>query len=489
MKNPIKELAGQTMIYGFGTIVPRLLNFLLLTPFYTRIFAREEFGIFSELYSYSAILLVILTYGMETAYFRFTGTEQNHSKVYGTALISLLSTSFLFLVLLFLFSSPLSHLIHYEHNPEYIIYFSIIISSDAFTSIIFAKLRYENKPLKFAVIKLLNIFTIIFLVFFFLWYCPAKIKSNPDSVLSLIYSEKIGVGYAFIANVAGSLLEIALLFHEIIRTQLGFSFKLLMKMLSYSWPLIIVGLGGQINENIDKILLKYLLPGGSNNLEQVGIYSAAYKIAVFMTLFNQMFRYAADPFFFSHAKDKDSKSLYADVMKYFIIFGLLIFLCIMLFIDFVKYFIGENFHEGLFIVPIVLAANLFFGILINLSIWYKLKNLTVYGAYLSIFGALITLIINIIFIPIFGYAASAWATFLCYFSMTLLSYFWCMKFFPIHYDLKSIFFYFAIAAIFYIFSIFLNNYFQPFNLILNVLFILLFIYIAFTREKIKIIQK
>jgi O-antigen/teichoic acid export membrane protein len=479
----LKALAGQTAVYGLGTVVPRLLNFLLLTPFYTRIFGQGEYGIFSELYAYSAILLVVLTYGMETAYFRFCESEKDSKKVFTTSAVSLFITSVLFVIITVLLIQPIAGAINYENNPEYIILLAMIIATDAFTSIFFAKLRHENKAFKFAMIKLINIGAIVGFVFFFLYFCPKIYESNPDgSFINAVYSPGFGVGYAFVANLVGSLLSLIFLGKELFDFKFQIDGKLLKKMLAYSWPLIIVGLGGQINENIDKILLKYLSPEG-DSLAQVGIYAASYKIAVFMTLYNQMFRYAAEPFFFSVSKEKDSKETYAMVMKYFVFLGLIIFLGITLFIDIAKYFIGSNFHEGLDIVPIVLLANLFFGILINLSIWYKLKNMTIYGAYLAIFGALITLIFNIVFIPAMGYMASAWATLICYFAMVLLSYILCMKFFPIPYETGKILFFIILSiGLFFIDQQFLPN-LNVSNFIIKALMIIGFAGLFFIVDK------
>ncbi|MHB9138442.1 MAG: lipopolysaccharide biosynthesis protein [Victivallaceae bacterium] len=440
----IRQLAGQTVVYGMGTMVPRLLNYLLLTPFYTRVFERNEYGMFSELYSYTALLLVLMTYGMETAFFRFAVSEKNPDKVYGTALLSLLTTSSLFVIAMLVFLGPVSNVIQYGKHQDYVFYLTMIIAFDSVTAISFAKLRYHNQALKFTIIKITNIAVTIGTVIFFLWFCPMMLHKYPGSIISKIYSPEIGVGYAFIANLAGCTVQLLLLLPDMFTVKIKFDRKLLFRMLLYSLPLVIVGLGGAINENADKILLKYLLPGKAP-LAQVGIYAASYKVAVLMLIFVQMFRYAAEPFYFVNAKDQESSELFADVMKYFVIFGLFIFLGVMLFMDVIKYFIGADFRSGLQIVPIILISYLFFGVISNLSIWYKLENKTLYGAFITVIGAAITLAVNFTLIPAMGYMASAWATLACYAGMMLLSYFWGQRHFRVNYDVKKMVIYFVIA--------------------------------------------
>lgn len=481
--NPLKQLAGQTVIYGLGTIVPRLLNFLLLTPFYTRVFLQGEYGMVTELYAYVAFLLVLLTYGMETAYFRFVEIAKNKDKVYTTALVSLFTTSILFIILVILFAQQLADIVRYPANVEYIIYFALIIGIEAFTSIPFARLRHQKKPARFAFIKIVNVIVNISLNFFFLWLCPAILENNPDSIIGMVYSEEIGVGYAFISNLAATIVTLFLLIPDLFKIRIQFDAALLRRMLTYSLPLLIVGLAGMVNEVSDKIFLKYLWPDPETALDQVGIYGACFRLAVLMTLFTQMFRYAAEPFFFSQAKEKNSKAVYADVMKYFIVFGLIIFLAVMLYIDIFKHFIGSNFHEGLNVVPIVLLANLFLGIFYNLSVWYKLTNLTRYAAVIAIIGAVITIILNILLIPIIGYLGSAWAHFACYLSMMMISYFWGRKHYPVKYDLNKILFYAAIALIIFGLSRILNIQVLGIRLIVNSILIVLFLSVVYFGEK------
>ncbi len=450
MAGSIKKLAGQTAVYGFSSMLGRLLNYLLV-PLYTRVFHPGEYGVVTEFYAYVTFLLVVLTYGMETGFFRFSESKDGFDKTYATTLTSLFFTSMSFLVLINLFAQPLAGLVEHPAHPEYIRWFGFILAFDAFSAIPFAKLRQQNKAWRFAIIKSINIGVNIGANLFFLLLCPAVAKSNPDAFILQIYNPAIGVGYIFISNLIASSVTLLALLPDIFDVKYQFDKALLRKMLWYSLPLLIGGLAGMVNETIDRVLLKYLLPGNKDFvMSQLGIYGANYKLAIMMTIFIQMFRYAAEPFFFSEAKSKASKNLFAEVMLYFVLFGLLIFLGITGYIDIVKHFIDSDYHEGLKIVPILLAANLFLGIYFNLSVWYKLNNKTRYGAWMAIFGAIITLVLNIILIPHIGYMGSALATLVCYFSMMLISWYLGRKHYPIPYNLKKIAMYVAIAAGIYI---------------------------------------
>lgn len=445
MLKPIRQLAGQTAIYGLGTMIPRFLNYALLTPFYTRIFGLGEYGIVTELYAYVVVLLVVLTYGMETGYFRFTESEKEKSNVFSTALLSLFITSTVFIATVIIFNQAIANTLDYGANKEYITIFAIIVGIDAFSTIPFAKLRRENRGLRFASIKLLNVAIIIILVFFFLHFAPKIVKNNPESWVNKIYSPYVGVGYVFVSNLVGSVITLFFLIPEILGIRLVFKKELFRRMLRYSFPLLIAGLAGTLNEALDKIILKHLLPDNVDALAQLGIYGASFKIAVLLSLFIQMFRYAAEPFFFERAGDKNAKELYAEVMKYFVISGLFIFLGINFFIEGVKFFIGEKFWVGLQVVPVVLLGYLFYGIFLNLSVWYKINDLTKFGAMLTIIGATVTIAVNVIFVPFYGYYASAWGHFLCYFVMVLCSYFIGKKYYKIKYPLTTIGMYGLIA--------------------------------------------
>jgi O-antigen/teichoic acid export membrane protein len=478
----IKNLAGQTAIYGLSSIIGRLLNYLLV-PLYTRIFIPEVYGIVTELYAYVSFLLILLTYGMETGFFRFAQDKSKFNSVYSTILTSLATTSILFVILIQLNLSSISEILRYSEHPEFIMWMAIIVSIDAFTSIPFAKLRLQNKAWKFAIFKLINISINIILNLYFYLLCPKLEISNPNSLLLYIYDGNIGVGYVFISNLVANIITLVILLPEILDVKFDFNRKLLKEILSYSWPLLIAGFAGMINETLDRAMLKYLVPLENNPMEQLGIYGANYKLAILMTLFIQMYRYAADPFFFSNKNEENAKDLYALATKYFIICGLIIFLGVMLYLDIIKYFIGSKFHEGLKVVPILLLANLFLGIFYNFSIWYKLNDMTRYGAYLAVFGAAVTIILNLILIPIYGYVGSAWATFICYFLMTLLSYFWGQKYYYVPYKIKNSIIYLVLSLFIYFISILIKLEKLYLNMILNTVLFSGFLFFVYLNER------
>ena len=488
--NPLKKLAGQTLVYGMGTIVPRLMNYFLLTPFYTRVFMQGEYGVITELYAYMAFLLVLLTYGMETTYFRFAEKEPEPKKVFAASLFSVFSTSLLFFLVVWIFAQPIAGAIHYTDHKEYIIWFCLIVALDAFTAIPFAHLRQKNKALRFSIIKVINVLVNIGLNFFFLWLAPRILIHNPDSWVRAVYDPDIGVGYAFISNLVSSLVTLLLLLPDIFSIRFKVDLSLLRRMLVYTFPLLVVGLAGMVNEVADKIIFKYLLivPAGVPNPEtyamsQLGIYGAAYKLSVLMTLFIQMFRYAAEPFFFAQVKEKNAKQVYADVMKYFILFGLFLFLGVTMFVDVVKYFIGPRYWEGLYVLPIVLLANLLLGITYNLSIWYKLNDMTRFGAYIGLSGAAVTIIMNVLLVPRFSYLGAAWGHLSAYVVMVVLSFIWGQKYYRINYQRRRIGFYTLVAL-----GLFLISYFLPFeqrwlSLGINSILMMIFLVIVFFRER------
>ena len=488
--NPLKKLAGQTAVYGMGTIVPRLLNYFLLTPFYTRIFLQGEYGIITELYAYMAFLLVLLTYGMETTFFRFAEKEPDPKKVFSTSLFSIITTSSVFLLAVLLLAQPIADVIKYSSNKEYIILFSLIVALDSIAAIPFVYLRQRNKALRFSLIKIINVLVNIGLNFFFLWLCPLILSKNPDSWIGQFYDESIGVGYAFIANLAATVVTLLLLMPDMIRMKMRVDRGLLKRMLAYSFPLLIVGVAGMTNEVSDKIIFKYLLrvPEGTADhdayiMSQLGIYGASYKLAVLMTLFIQMFRFAAEPFFFAQARENNARQVYADVMKYFIVFSLVIFLGVMFFLDVVKYFIGPGFWEGLFIVPIVLMANLLMGVTFNLSMWYKLNDMTRFGAYIALTGAVVTILLNLLLVPAYSYLGAAWGHFGSYLVMVGISFAWGQKFYPIPYQLGRIGLYFALAAGLWVVSHFLPEMNAWLTGAVNLLLLGVFIVVAIILER------
>lgn len=447
--NAVKQLASQTVIYGATNVLGRLLNYLLV-PLHTYIFSNAaQYGVVGELYAWTSLFIVILTYGMETAFFRFSQDNEIKDKVYSTVVASLLFTSTLFIVLCSVFSQNIANWLRYPTHPEYVVWFSIIIGVDALTSIFFARLRYQNRAFHFAAVKITNIMVNVLLNLFFLLLCPFILQKHPDSsFFNAIYNPEVGVGYIFISNLVASVVTLLMLFPGIFKQKFVFDWELWKKMFRYAFPLLIFGLAGIVNETMDRVLLKYFSPNPEPSAS-VGIYSACYKISIMMTIFIQAFKYAAEPFFFHKAKDKDAKETYSEVMTAFVFVCSIIFVGIMLYIDIVQYFVGATYRVGLPIVPILLMANLFLGIFYNLSIWYKLTGQTKFGAYLAIFGAVITLVLNRILIPRFDYMGAAWTTFICYFSMMTASYFLGQKYYHVDYDIKKILFYLILAVAVY----------------------------------------
>ena len=434
-----------------STIVGRFLNFLLV-PLYTRFLSQSGYGIVTELYSYTVFLMILLTYGLETGFFRFSQNKEDKENIYTTILTSLAFSTGLFVLIVMLFLGNISSAIGYQGSEQFILWMAIIIGIDVVTTIPFAKLRLENKPLRFAFIKFVNIglnigFNVLFLIIFPLfsmkYHIPFFVKhfSKPD------------VSFIFISNLIASIVTLTMLLPEMFKSHKSFDFKLLKRVLAYSWPLLIAGLAGSVNEVYDRVSLRYFvtIPKGVNSsnyiLSQVGIYGASYKLAMIISIFNQAFRYAVEPFFFSRIHETDSKHLYARILNLFVAFTLFLFLLIMIFIDFFKHFIGVHVYDGLHVVPVLLMANIFLGIVFNMSIWYKLSNQTKFGIFIIGFGAIITLLMNIFFVPLYGYTACAWATLICYIMMSILSYILCQKYYSIPYNIQRVAFYFIVTLI------------------------------------------
>ncbi len=477
-----KKLAGDTAIYGMSSIVGRFLNWWLV-PYYSFIFAPEVYGVVTNLYAMVSFLLVLLAYGMETSYFRFATKSEDPEKVYSTSLISLFFTSASFILLAAAFKNEIAGFIQYPDHPEYILWFAIILGIDVFSNIPFARLRLKNRPIKFAFLKIVNIGFNIGFNIFFLTICPKLLENNPDSFIRLVYSPEIGVGYVFISNLLASIITLIMLLPEIFSITFRFDKKLLWQMLSYGFPILIVGLAGMVNQNIDKIMMPYLIPQNQDPMFQVGVYGANYKLAVLMNMFIQAFRYAFEPFFFSRGNAKEDPQIYATVMKYFVIFGLLIFLGMVLYMDVLKYIIDSEYHEGLKVVPIILMANLFFGIYFALSLWYKLKDMTRYGAYIALTGAVISLVMNFLLIPVMGYMGSAISVFVCFFIMMVISYVLGQKYYPIPYDLKRMGAYFLVATIIYLFSILTSHFSLLLEYTVHTILFGIFMFYIFRREK------
>lgn len=439
------------MWYGASSIAARFLNYLL-TPYLTAVLAISVYGEMSVLYAAIPFLNIIFTYGLETAYFRYAKTDEEQTKVYNTATVSLIISTAVLTVLLYMFREPVALLVGLHRHPEYITWSAFIIALDALSVLAFAKLRFEGRPVKFATIKIAGILINIGAVFFFLSVCPALQKQDPDSFIGTFYKPSMAVGYIVIANLIQSLFTFLLLSKEFLSFRWKFDARLWKDIMRYSSPLILVGFAGMINETFDRIMLRWwaTAPNETAAMVQVGIYSACYKLSILITLFVQAFKMGAEPFFFKQAGGQNPQRIYARVMKFFVITICFMFLVVVLFLDIWKHFIqNPKQWEGLRVVPILLLANMFLGIYYNLSIWYKLSNKTASGAWITVIGAAITLAINYLFIPSYGYMACAWATFFCYGSMMAISYVWGQKHYPIPYATKKLVAYIVIVVLLY----------------------------------------
>ena len=452
----IKKLAGQTAIYGLSTIVGRFLN-VFITFCITHKYGGEVFGVFSLAYAYVTFLNVIFTYGMETSYFRFIQNPEYKHDVFNTSLISIFFTTLVFGGAMIYYADGIAEIWRIPENVEYVKWFAWIIIFDTISAIPFARLREQGRPVKYATIKLINILTNVGLIYFFIGLAPGILKNNPNSFLLVAYDPGIKIGYAFIANLVASALTLLLLFQEIISVRLKFNFRLWREMMHYSWPLLIVGLGGMINEVLNRILLDYRLPYSfSENKKEVGVFNANIKVAALVNIFIQVFRTGAEPFFFKEAEKEDARKTYAKVMKFFIIISCVVFLGVSLFGDTIWgiYLIGSKEHpeylEGLGVIPVMALAYVFLGIYYNLTVWYKLTDKTIYGAYITLMGAVITIVINYFTIPYLGYWGSAWATLICYGFMMHISYKQGQKHYPIPYARKKLTAYIVISVLVYL---------------------------------------
>lgn len=448
-----RVLASQTLVYGLSSMVGRMLNFLLV-PWYTRLFLPAEYGVVTDWYALVAFLNVVYAFGMETAYFRFARTNGSDdeqkgasslasSDTYRTAYATVALNSILLSSLFLLLAKPLSAAMHYPNHPEYVHWFALILLFDALVAIPFARLRLREQAMKYALLRLLSIALNIGFNLFFLALCPYLIK-NGTSIPTWVFQPDIGVGYIFISNLLSSGILALIILGEIPKKWGRYSRSLAQKMASYGWPLMAAGLAGMANETLDRVMLKYLLPlSPAEALHQLGVYGGVYKLSMFMTLFTQTFRMAAEPFFFklgrqtkNHEMGRDNS--YDVVMQGFVVTGSVVFLTLTLFLHEIKWFLSPAYFEGLWVVPLLLMANLLLGIYYNQSVWYKLADQTRWGLYLSIFGAVITLLGNFLLVPVWGYGGSALATLLCYLAMVVASSLASRKRHPITYSWNKI---------------------------------------------------
>lgn len=454
--NVAKKLVGQTAAYGISSIVGRLLNYLLF-PLHTAIFNPDAYGVITGLYAYAGFFNILFTFGLETAFFRYASKAGADSQaIYNRVLSFLILTSIILAGLIIILVSPISKLISFPDQKLYICWLAVILAVDAIVAIPFARLRLENKAIKFASVKLANILITVLANVFFFWFCHQVYSGHflpaLKPLVAKIYFPEWGIGYIFLINLAANLLIIPMLWREFKSFRFTLDFSFMQPLLRYAYPLMFMGFAGMVNELLDRILLPRLLPSGFYpNLTSdgaLGVYGGCYKLAMFMTLTIQAFRYAGEPFFFSQAKDKNSPATFALVMKWFVLLCTFIFLFVSLNLADFKFLLGKpSYYQGLVVVPFLLLANLFLGIYYNLSAWFKLTDKTHYGTFISFGGAIITIVLNIILIPEFGYLGCAWATLACYFCMATACYILGQKYYPIPYPTGTILGYLAVAII------------------------------------------
>jgi O-antigen/teichoic acid export membrane protein len=460
-----KKFLGQTMVYGISTIASRLLNFIL-TPIFTRSYGASALGVFTKMYAYASMINAILAFGMETTFFRYLNKhEDKKQQVYNNSFLIVAFISTLFLISGLVFTEPItkwllnSNMSHYQDQKRYVQYFLWLLFSDAICVIPFARIRADGKPFRYSIIKFVNILSYVLLSLFFIYGIPLIIKHDlPGAAFFQSWFRDKWVGYVFIANLAASGLTFLLLVPEFLKVQFKFDKDLFKKMLSYSWPVLVANLSFIINENLDKILLdRYTTEA------QVGIYGAVCKLAIFLSIFNMAFRLGAEPFFFSYAKNENAKVTYAKILEYFVIALSILFVALTANIEILKYFISRDakhlaeYWVGLPAVPYLLVGYVCLGIYMNLSIWYRLSDQTRFGLYISLVGAVITVVFNIILIPKFSYMGSAWVSMATYGTMMIISYILGQKYYPIPYNLKKILAYLIISIILVFSSFFIFN--------------------------------
>jgi O-antigen/teichoic acid export membrane protein len=479
--NPLKKLFKQTAIYGLATVLPRMLNFLLL-PLYTGILVTAGYGRVSVIFSWIAIFNVFLAYGMETAFFRFYNKADDKQKVVSTSLISILGSTVLFVVLAFSFQGAMSS--SSGVDIKFVRYAIGILALDALVIIPFAWLRANEKPMKYAIVKITNVAINLGLNLFFLLLLPTVFKENSNGFLDWMYKPNYEISYIFISNLIASGVTLLLMLPLYLKSTYVFDRDLWKRMLNYAWPVLVAGIAFTINEVFDKILLERLLPP-EIALSETGKYTACYKLGLFMMLFATAFRMGIEPFFFSHSGTENPQKAYAQITNYFVIIGSVILLTVVVFADVLKsLFIDEDYWEAMSIVPLILLASFFLGIYHNLSVWYKVTDKTRFGAFISVIGAIITIGINYMFIPKIGYMASAIATLLAYGTMMILSYYFGKSRYPVPYNFRKILFYLGISILFSAIAFYGFNR----NLIVGCVLLLLFFGLVYKLENDKLKQ-
>lgn len=480
--NSLRRLLSDSVIYGLSSIVGRFLNYLLV-PLYTYKIAAASggYGVVTNMYAYTALLLVLLTFGMETTFFYFANKKENDARrVFSTALSAVSVVSMLFVALVFIFIEPLAATLDYTAHPEYIKIMACVVAIDAFQAILFAQLRFAGRAWKFAFLKLAFIFLNIGMNLFIFLSAPTLAATHPE--LMGWYRPDYQVGYVFVVNLICTASITLGFIPELRNLRFGVDFKLLKAMLKYTWPLLLLGLMGILNQVADKICFRFLVPGQEGEV-QLGVYGACVKIAMIMAMITQAFRYAYEPFVFGAGGGRESKESQAVVMKYFIMFTLLAFLAVVAYMDILRYIIKSDYWEGLRAVPIVMMAEIFMGIYFNLSFWYKLIGKTWWGAVMSAVGCVALLAVNIVFVPKYGYMACAWGGFVGYGVCMVLSYFIGQHYNPVPYRLKPIFGYFAVAMALFAAMQLLPIESTMWRIVVNTLLLLVYAAIAAYNER------
>lgn len=486
----VRSLAKDTAIYGLSSIIGRFLNWCLV-PLYTIMFAADEYGVVTYIYSVVALALIILIYGMETGFFRFANHDRwkDPMEVYSTGLISLAVSSSVFLVGLLLCLQPASRVLQCAAHPEYVWMMGVAVALDAFTSLPFAYLRYRRRPMRFAVIKLTGIALNIGLNLFFILLCPWLMKVAPG-VVDGFYSPTFGIGYIFLANLVSSAVTALMLIPELCGFHWRFNRRLWREMMVYSMPLLVLGVAGIMNQTVDKLLLPYLVSDPAEAMTEVGIYGANYKIGIVMVMFIQAFRFAYEPFIFAQSRDKgeDRLEAYRQAMKWFVIFAMIIFMGVMFYLPVLKYFISPRYFSGLKVVPVIMIAEFFFGVFFNLSLWYKLTDRTIWGTWYSLLGLAVTLAMNGLLVPVMGYMGCALAALTCYGVMMVASYLGGRRYYPIGYNVPRLALYFFSALAMWGVSVLITTGKEWFDLPVRTVLLVIWIAAVMRHEKIKVRQ-
>lgn len=480
----MRSLLKDTAIYGLSSIIGRFLNWCLV-PMYTIMFPVAQYGVVTYVYSVVALALIVLTYGLETGFFRFANHRDypDEMRVYSTGLISLAVTGTAFIALVMCFLGPVSRAMECSGHEEFVAIMAVCVALDAFTALPFSYLRFRKKAARFAALRLVGIGLNIGLNIFFILLCPWLVKHHPGWV-SGFYDPDFGIGYIFLSNLVASAVTLLLVVPELRGFRWRFDPRLWRRMIAYSAPLLVLGVAGVMNQTVDKILYPYLVPDHAQAMQGLGIYGANYKIAIVMVMFIQAFRFAYEPFIFAQTKSsgQNPTQAYARAMKVFIIFALAIFLGVMYYLDIIKYFIAPRYFAGLKVVPVIMAAELMFGIFFNLSVWYKVTDRTAWGMYFSLIGLAITVALNTLLVPRMGYMGCALAALGCYGAMMLMSYFVGQRKYPIAYPMKHVALYTLLAIAFYLGGVYGLEALQPTALRLGLRTLLLAAFVAIVAK-------